>query len=95
MQDWDEDEPLDIDEMLDGEDQQPHESSLLDPLADHELTHISATVQDLLDEEAIFAEHKSEYGQSDPGDGVDLYTQRVAAQLDEHSPPVQPVEVLE
>jgi len=46
MQDWDEDEPLDIDEMLDNDDQQPHESSLLDPLADHELTHISNTVID-------------------------------------------------
>lgn len=83
MQDWDEDEPLDIDEMLDNDDQQPHESSLLDPLADHELTHISNTVidnvQDMLDEEEMFAEDKSEYEQSDAGEDVDLYTQRVAA----------------
>jgi len=79
MQDWDEDEPLDIDEMLDNDDQQPHESSLLDPLADHELTHISNTVQDMLDEEAMFADDDSEYGHSDAGEGVDLYAQRVAA----------------
>jgi hypothetical protein len=82
MQDWDEDEPLDIDEMLDNDDQQPHESSLLDPLADHELTHISNTVHDMLDEEAMFADDDSEYGHSDAEEGVDLYAQRVAAQQD-------------
>jgi len=68
--------------MLDNDDQQPHESSLLDPLADHELTHISNTVQDMLDEEAMFADDDSEYGHSDAGEGVDLYAQRVAAQQD-------------
>ena len=76
MQDWDEDEPLDIDEMLDNDDQQPHESSLLDPLADHELTHISNSVldrEDMLDGDAMFAEDKSEYEQSDAGEDVDLY----------------------
>jgi hypothetical protein len=85
MQDWDEDEPLDIDEMLDNDDQQPHESSLLDPLADHELTHISNSVpalldrEDMLDGEAMFAEDESEYEQSDAGEDVDLYAQRVTA----------------
>ena len=85
MQDWDEDEPLDIDEILDNDEQQPpQESSLLEPLADHELTHISNTVHDMLDlavdEEEMFDKVQSEYGQSDAGDDVDLYAQRVAAQ---------------
>jgi hypothetical protein len=88
MQDWDGDEPLDIDEMLDNDEQQPpQDSSLLDPLADHELTHISNTVHDMLDlavdEEEMFDEVQSEYGQSDAGDDVDLYAQRVAAQQPE------------
>ena len=82
MQDWEADEPLDIDEMLDNDHQQPHESSLLDPLADHELTHISSTVQDMLDEEEMLAGDKSEYEQSDAGEDVDLYAQRVTAQQD-------------
>jgi len=33
----------------------------------------------MLDEEEMFAEDKSEYEQSDAGEDVDLYTQRVAA----------------